>query len=86
MESVKTECRTFLALSSGTELHEFCRIILEFLDYVDTNQFIDDIRVMNIISNIQGPYLQWKDSAPENRAGILDPALEILRDFKSMFE
>jgi hypothetical protein len=41
---------------------------------------------MNIISNIQGPYLQWKDSAPENRAGILDPALEILRDFKSMFE
>jgi hypothetical protein len=86
MESVKTECRTFLALSSGTELHEFCRIILEFLDYVDTNQLIDDIRVMNIISNIQGPYLQWKDSAPENRAGILDPALEILRDFKSMFE
>lgn len=86
MESMKAECRTFLALSSSTDLHEFCRLILEFLDYVDDNQFIDDIRVMNIISNIQGPYLQWKENPPENRTGILDPALEILRDFKSMFE
>lgn len=86
MESMKAECRTILALSSTTDIHEFCRLILEFLDYVDANQFIDDIRVMNIISNIQGPYLQWKDSTQENRAGVLDPALEILRDFKAMFE
>jgi hypothetical protein len=58
----------------------------EFLDYVLAGELIDDIRVMNIISNIQGPFAQWEQANPENRTGLLDGAIDILRDFKTMFE
>jgi hypothetical protein len=75
-----------LAASSVPEFHDFCRFLLELLEYASANGFVDDIRVMNIVSNIQDPLLQWVDKSAEDRKGLLDPALEILRDFKSMFE
>jgi hypothetical protein len=65
---------------------QFCKLLTEFLEYISNNQYMDDVRVMNILSNIQDPFAQWAHSAPENRSGLLDPVNDILRDFKTMFE
>jgi hypothetical protein len=87
LDRLVAECKNILADTNTPEdCRSFCQPLQEFLDYVIDGQFIDDIRVMNIISNIQGPFAQWEQAAPENRAGILDGAIDILRDFKTMFE
>ncbi len=61
-------------------------MLIEFLTYIETNQYIDDVRVMNIVTNVQEPYTLWSKTPPDQRSGILDPAIEMLRDFKVMFE
>ncbi|MBI3580190.1 MAG: hypothetical protein HY089_12365 [Ignavibacteriales bacterium] len=47
---------------------------------------MDDVRVMNILSNVSSPVSQWANAAPEARGGLLEDGLGPLRDFKSLFE
>ncbi len=68
------------------DYHSFCQLLVDFLQYVTGNQYLDDVRVMNVLSNIQDPFAQWVRSDPQSRSGMLDQAIEILRDFKAMFE
>ncbi|HTP80131.1 MAG TPA: hypothetical protein VMM57_06985 [Bacteroidota bacterium] len=68
------------------EYRHYCQYLTDFLQYIFGNQFLDDVRVMNIVTNIQSPFAQWAGAAPGDRGGLLDPAVEILRDFKTMFE
>jgi hypothetical protein len=68
------------------DYEQFCRLLVEFLQYISDNQYLDDIRVMNIVSNIQDPVSQWARSEQSDRTGLLDPAIDILKDFKTMFE
>jgi hypothetical protein len=87
IDRLVVECKNILADANTPEdCRSFCQPLQEFLDYVLAGQLIDDIRVMNIISNIQGPFAQWEQTEQGNRAGILDGAIDILRDFKTMFE
>jgi hypothetical protein len=87
MSEVIKECNTVLSAGNVKEDYKrFCNFFVEFLNYISNNQFLDDVRVMNIVSNIQDPFSQWAKSEPENRAGMLDQAIDILRDFKTMFE
>jgi hypothetical protein len=81
------ECNNVLA-SSGTseEYKHFCTLLTEFLNYISANQYLDDVRVMNMLSNIQDPFAQWAHSAPESRSSFLNSVIDILRDFKTMFE
>lgn len=72
--------------SSDQDFKQFCEMFSEFLQFVMDNQFIDDIRVMNIVSNVQDPVTQWVRTNSQNRSGLLTPALDILRDYKTMFE
>jgi len=74
------------AESAPEDYKQFCKLLVEFLNYISDNQYLDDIRVMNIVSNIQDPVNQWVQSEQNNRTGLLDPAIEILSDFKTMFE
>jgi hypothetical protein len=81
------ECKT--ALQGGSlrnDFKQFCELFVEFLQFVSENQFIDDIRVMNIVSNVQDPIAQWTRTEQLHRSDMLSPAIEILRDFKTMFE
>jgi hypothetical protein len=64
----------------------FASAFSEFLTYITENQFLDDIRVMNLISNITDPVLEWVRAGEGNRAGLMEPAYDVLRDFKSLFE
>ncbi|MBN1397325.1 MAG: hypothetical protein JXA06_04755 [Bacteroidetes bacterium] len=87
LSDVRNECNVVVnAISAPEEYKQFCKFLLEFLNYVTDNQFLDDIRVMNIVSNIQDPLSQWTHSESAGRANLLDSAIEILRDFKTMFE
>lgn len=72
--------------SSDTEYKTFCGYLIEFLKYVLTNELFDDIRVMNLLSNVYDPFSQWARTDPSGRAGILEQANETLRDFKALFE
>jgi len=87
VDALIAECNAMLADANTPEdCRSFCQPLQEFLDFVVSGDLIDDIRVMNIVSNIQGPFAQWEQAEPENRSGILDGAIEILHDFKTMFE
>jgi hypothetical protein len=87
LSNVLGECNAVLTAGSTPEDYkQFCQLLVEFLQYISDNQYLDDIRVMNIVSNIQDPVNQWARSEQNNRTGLLDPAIEILRDFKTMFE
>ncbi len=87
LSDVINECNTVVNADSVPEDYkQFCQLLVEFLEYISDNQYLDDIRVMNIVSNIQDPVNQWARSDENNRTGLLDPAIEILRDFKTMFE
>ena len=87
MSDVINECNRILATSTIAEdYRQFCQFFVNFLQYISDNQYLDDVRVMNIVSNIQDPFTQWAKSEPSNRAGLLDQSIEILRDFKTMFE
>ena len=87
MSDIINECNTVLAAGSAADDYkQFCRSLIEFLQYISINQYLDDVRVMNILSNIQDPFAQWARTESNNRTGVLDTVNETLRDFKTMFE
>jgi hypothetical protein len=65
---------------------EYCGSLMEFLTYISENQFLDDVRVMNLLSNVSSPVSQWANTAPGEREGLLEEGIAPLRDFKSLFE
>jgi hypothetical protein len=87
LSDLLNECNSVLAAGSAAEDYkQFCTLLTEFLQYISSNQYFDDVRVMNIISNIQDPFAQWARSKLNNRTGILNAVNDTLRDFKTMFE
>lgn len=88
VQTVIAQSKAFVADESGApdDLREFCGFLLEFLQYIMENGFMDDVRVMNILSNVSSPVSSWAQAAPDGREGILAEGTEILRTFKSLFE
>lgn len=86
MNQVRRQAEGFAGGGSPEMLQQYCRHLLEFLSYVEENQFMDDVRVMNILSNITSPLSQWAAAAPDQRSGLLDEGVATLMDFKSLFE
>jgi hypothetical protein len=84
--NVLKECEAVAAGEYPQDYKEFCALASEFLNYVSENQLLDDIRVLNILANIPSPVAQWANAAPDARAGLLEEATSVLRDFKSHFE
>jgi hypothetical protein len=70
----------------GGEGAEFAGYLADFLKYISENQLFDDIRVINIFSNISSGVAQWANTPPEGRAGLLEESMGMVRDFKSQFE
>ncbi|MBI2620390.1 MAG: hypothetical protein HYW57_09945 [Ignavibacteriales bacterium] len=88
LASVLEQCKTMIPPNSGVsdDLREFSQLLVDFLNYITENGFMDDVRVMNILSNVSGPVSSWAQASPDDRGGLLDEGLEILRTFKSLFE
>ncbi|MEX2116187.1 MAG: hypothetical protein WEB37_04820 [Bacteroidota bacterium] len=88
VQSVLAQSTAMMPEGSGVpdDLREFCAHLVEFLRYITENGFMDDVRVMNILSNVSGPVSLWAQAPPDGRSGILAEGTEILRTFKSLFE
>jgi len=87
MANLQKECEiVILSENISEEYKSFCSMLNDFLSYIKENQYLDDVRVINILSNIQDPFSQWVFSDREDRASLLEPAVTILRDFRFMFE
>jgi hypothetical protein len=87
LSDVLHECTIVISSgSSAQDYKHFSNLLSEFLQYISKNQYMDDVRVMNILSNIQDPFAQWAHGKQEERAEFLVSINDILRDFKTMFE
>lgn len=87
-EQVLSTCAAILAEGSGAtdDYRNFCQVLTAFINYISENQFMDDIRVMNLLSNVTDPVWQWARADEASRAGMMDGAYDVLRDYKSLFE
>lgn len=88
LNQVVLQANAVAAPGSGgsDDLREFCQYLIEFLNYIKENGFMDDVRVMNILSNVSTPVSSWAQASPDARAGLLGEGTEILKTFKSLFE
>jgi hypothetical protein len=87
LEELTTQAERVVASPGfGDDFKAFCGYMIEFLKYISANQLFDDIRVMNMMSNVFDPFSQWTKAEPAARAGMLDQPNEVLRDFKTLFE
>ncbi len=68
------------------EYQRYAGLMEDFLGYIDEHQLLDDVRVMNLVTNLQEPFGQWLSTDEANRPGILDQCVEMHRDFRTMFE
>jgi hypothetical protein len=87
MQSVLNQCGMIEARpDSANDVNECMTLLEEFLRFVDDQQFLDDVRVMNAISNFQDPYAQWVNADGADRASLMEQAIEVLKNAKAMFE
>lgn len=86
LERVVAVCSIVGSGEFADDYKEYCRYMTEFLSYISENQYLDDVRVMNILSNVSSPVSQWANTAPTERQGLLEEGIAPLRDFKSLFE
>ncbi|MBI3112633.1 MAG: hypothetical protein HYZ01_13790 [Ignavibacteriales bacterium] len=86
LERVVAVCSLVGTGEFADDYKEYCRYLSEFLSYISENQYLDDVRVMNILSNVSSPVSQWANTAPTERQGVLEEGIAPLRDFKSLFE
>jgi hypothetical protein len=86
LEDLVTESQAIAESGKPAELAEFGSLFAEFLNYIAANELLDDVRVINILSNVSSNISQWSTTPPDSRADIMEGALSMLRDFKSHFE
>ncbi len=86
LEDLAAECDSIAQQRGAPDLLEFAPLFGDFLRFISEGELFDDVRVINILSNISSTVSNWANTSAEARAGLLEEALNILRDFKSHFE
>lgn len=86
LEDLVVECETIKSGGGAPDSLEFAALFGEFLKYISESELFDDVRVINILSNVSSTVSQWANTSAGDRAGVLEDALNLLRDFKSHFE
>jgi hypothetical protein len=72
--------------TASEEYQRYAAFLDDFLGYIMEHELLDDVRVMNLVANLQEPFSQWLAADEAGRAGILDQCVEMQRDFRTMFE
>jgi hypothetical protein len=72
--------------TASEEYQRYAALLDDFLGYIEEHQLLDDVRVMNLVANLQEPFGQWLATDEAGRAGMLDQCVELQRDFRTMFE
>ena len=86
LQDLVSECDSLGTRGGGEEIVELSSLLAEFLKYISQTDLLDDVRVINILSNVSSVVTQWSSTPASARQGILEEALASLRDFKSHFE
>jgi hypothetical protein len=86
LESLFNKCEGITNSTSDSDFKQFAALLADFLKYIAENELLDDVRVINIVSNVSSLVSQWAISPSEARHGLMEEALGMLRDFKTHFE
>jgi hypothetical protein len=86
LESLFSVCEGIANQSSDDDFRQFGSLLSDFLKYIAESELLDDVRVINIVSNIASSVSQWAIAPPDARHGLMEEALGLLRDFKTHFE
>jgi hypothetical protein len=86
LQDLISECESIGRRGGAADFVELSSYLAEFLKYISESDLLDDVRVINILSNASSVVSQWSITAASAREGILEEALASLRDFKSHFE
>ena len=86
LEDLAAECDNIVQQGGAPDLVEFASLFREFLKYISESELFDDVRVINILSNVSSTVSSWANTPADAQAGLLEEALNILRDFKTHFE
>jgi hypothetical protein len=86
LEDLASECDGIVQQGGAPDLVEFATLFGEFLKYISESELFDDVRVINILSNVSSAVSSWANTPADARAGLLEEALNMLRDFKTHFE
>jgi hypothetical protein len=86
LESLFNECEGIANHSADVDFKQFGSLLSDFLKYIAESELLDDVRVINIESNIASSVSQWAIAPPDARHGLMEEALGMLRDFKTHFE
>ena len=86
LQDLVSECENVATRGGAEDIVELASLLAEFLKYITQSDLMDDVRVINIVSNVSSVVSQWSSTPASGRQGILEEALGSLRDFKSHFE
>jgi hypothetical protein len=86
LEDLFNECGKIVNRTSDVDLKALGALLGDFLKYIAENELLDDVRVINIVSNIASSVSQWAVAPSDARHGLMEEALGMLRDFKTHFE
>jgi hypothetical protein len=86
LESIFNDCGVVVQRSTDPEFKQLAALMGDFLKFIAENELLDDVRVINIVSNISSSISQWAMSPPGARHGLMEEALGLLRDFRTHFE
>jgi len=86
LEDLLVECESVTSRGGDSDVVGFASMFSDFMKYISEKELFDDVRVINILSNVSSTVSQWANTPADGRAGILEEALNLLRDFKTHFE
>ena len=86
LEDLVTECDSIMQQGGAPDQVEFATLFGEFLKFIAESELFDDVRVINILSNVSSAVSGWANTPADTQAGLLEEALNMLRDFKTHFE
>jgi len=86
LENLFNECEGIANRTSDSDFKQFGVLMADFLKFIAEGELLDDVRVINIVSNISSSVSQWAISPPDARHGLMEEALGMLRDFRTHFE
>ncbi len=70
----------------SSDLVEFCSKLVDFLTYAKANNYMDDVRTLNILSTISDAMSSWDTASIESRSGLLSEGIKVLAEFRTHYE
>lgn len=86
LEDLTAECDSIVQRGGAPDLVEFATLFGDLLRFISEGDLFDDVRVINILSNISSAISGWANTPDDSRTGLMEEALNILRESKTHFE